>query len=123
MIRSGTERRLRRRGGGKRWDQILLGWASIIQKDLSSVFMRAYTAPFYSRRGMKRMAVKNRVQEGGVLTLLPMLYKFSPAEPREQSVPRSMIRETSAEADGARAGTTVSDERKGLERPSSAAGD
>lgn len=125
MIRSGTERKMRRAGGGKRWSDYsgMFGWSSIIQREMSDVFMRCYTAPLYSRREMMKRDADSRTPEGGIFGFLPSIYKFSPAEPREQSAPRSSIRETSAEVAGARAGTAGDEERKGLEGPSSAVGE
>ena len=124
MIRSGVERRLRRQGGGKSWEYRALGglnWASVLCRDLSRIF----TQPIYSRRAMKREGIdrSRRAYYRGIESMLPMLYRFSPAEPREESAPRSEIRETSAEVPGARAGIAGNEERKGLEGPSSAAGE
>ncbi len=111
---------MRRMGGGKRWDYGGSLWGSIVQKDLSDIFIRAYTKPYLSRRDQKKMGVKQ-------VSLLPFMFfksnEFSPDEPHEQSAPRSDIRETSAEADEARAGNVVGEECKGSVGPSSASGE
>ena len=120
MIRSGLERRLRRNGGGKSWEYTMGMWTSIVQKDLSNIFASLYTKPIHSRRNIKRYGIRNCES-----LVFPMFYhsnEFPPDQPHEKSVPRSNIRETSAEADGDRAVDTNGDERKGLERPSSGSG-
>ena len=116
MIRSGLERKIRRQGGGKQWYPQSL-FAYNLFSMTKDALLRTYTKPMYSRR---------RLARGEFLfphSSIPLLYNFSPAEPHEKSVPRRTIRETSAEVEDARAGTVSDEEREGLERPSSAAGD
>ncbi len=98
-----------------------MGWYAILSRDLSDIFHREYSKPYRSRRQSKKY---NTTRTGSFMPI--MFYgsnEFSPDEPHERSAPRSMIRETSAEAAEARAGTVGGDEREGLEGPSSASGE